>query len=255
MSSCNHDLMRKTPETPVQSQRLGRYTSPALPDNQEGLSQMHKKIMLACMAIAAFAAFVVAPAASASPVLTENGVRVPATNPDGVNTKIIATNTGITKFTSAIEVQCTTASLTGELLKNTGTEIEGEVEAANAKFTGTGTNGDCTSNFFNAPALVTVNNNLCMRMSKGSDKVTTSGPCGGGNVAFTLTLTGQGPCKYETANVNGTVTTNATPATAVVSEEESKLVSGSFFCPTSGKLDMTFDLYTDDASETPLTVS
>jgi hypothetical protein len=218
---------------------------------------MHKKLMLACMAIAAFAAFVIAPAASASPVLTENGVRVPATNPDGVNTKIIATNTGVTKFNAAITVECATAHLTGELLENTGTHIKGEVLAANAKFTNA-SGGDCSSNFFGAPAKVTVNRNLCLTVSKGTDNVVTDA-CGS-KIQFTLELTGFGPCKYEQVgtSITSAFTTNASPVSTTLEKAgESKLIEGGGFCPSTGTLTMTFDLYTDVAEDTkfPLTIS
>jgi hypothetical protein len=80
---------------------------------------MHKKFMMACMAIAAIVAFVIAPAASASPVLTSNGVKVP------VGTSITAVNIGITKFTAGgITVECDHDHLVGTVTENTGTKIK-----------------------------------------------------------------------------------------------------------------------------------
>ena len=219
---------------------------------------MHKKLIMACMAIAAFAAFVIAPAASASPVLTENGVRVQATNPDGVNTKIVGTLKAGTNaiFTGSITVTCSKAVLTGELTVNTGTKIAGEIPAGGAVFTGTsGTGTECSSSLFGAATAVTVNSKLCLETITGEDKVKTTG-CGGANVTFTLNLTGNGPCTYETPSVTGTFLTGK-EATVNLSEQEAKgEATNGAFCPSSGKLDMDFILYTDDNKhETALTIS
>jgi hypothetical protein len=203
---------------------------------------MYKKLMMACMAITAFAAFVVAPAASAAPVLTEAGVAVKT------GSTIMGHNTGETVFTGAFNVRCTTAHLTGTLTSNTGTKIKGEIPVGSAQFTGTGTSGDCTSALGNVG--VTVNSKLCLETVTGADTVITTG-CGA-NVVFTLEVTGTGPCKYSTASVSGTFVTNAA-ATVNVSEQESKKSEGGIFCPSSGKLDMDFDLYTSNF--TALTIS
>ncbi len=193
---------------------------------------MHKKLMLACMAIAAFGAFVIAPVASASPVLTHEGKPVP------VGTKIFGTLTGNATFTASVEVTCDHVILTGEVTKNSGTAIEGKITTKD--FNGTASSTECTSTLFGAPVLVTVNSNLCVKSTVLG--VATTDGCGGA-VVFTLNLTGNGPCKYSTASVTGTYKANEPPVT--ISEQESKLVEGGFFCPGSGKLDMTFDLWTD----------
>ncbi|HWN72283.1 MAG TPA: hypothetical protein VNN15_00585 [Solirubrobacterales bacterium] len=204
------------------------------------------------MAIAAFAAFVIAPVASAA-TLTENGVAVK------VGEKLIATNTGVTKFTGSVIVTCSTAHLTGELKENTNGHIKGEVLAANAKFTGTGTSGDCTTSLSGTSARVEVNRNLCLTISKGSDTIVTDA-CGA-RIQFTLELTGLEKCKYEQEelSISSTFETNVSPVSTTLTEKgKSKLISGSeFFCPKTGTLDMTFDLYTDVAEDTkfPLTIS
>jgi hypothetical protein len=204
---------------------------------------MHKKLMMACMAIAAFAAFIVAPAASASPVLTEGGVALTGHAPGSgfVGASITGKNTGETVFTGAFNVRCTVAHLTGTLTANTGTKIKGEIPLGNSKFTGTGTNGDCTSALGNVG--VTVNSKLCLESVTGQDNVVTTG-CGG-SVVFTLEITGTGPCKYSTASVTGSFVTNV-DAAVTVSEQEAKKSEGGIFCPSSGKLDMVFDLQTTD---------
>lgn len=207
---------------------------------------MYKKLITACMAIAAFAAFAVAPAASASPVLTETGVAVP------VGALITGTSTGSPTFTGAFNVVCSKATLTGKVTKNSGTKIEGTILAKDALYTGTGTGGDCTSAF--GSTKVTVNSELCLISGAApADTFTVTG-CGA-NVVFTLEVTGTGPCKYSTAVVNGTYTTNVSPAPLKVVKQVANKIEGGFFCPASGELDQEFDLYTDSAAETPLTIS
>ena len=205
---------------------------------------MHKKLIMACMAVASFAAFVVAPAASASPVLTEAGT------PVAVGAAIEGRNTGVIKFTGAYAVDCSSAILKGTLTKNSGTKIEGTIPVGGATFTGTGTGGDCTSAL--GSTKVTVNSELCLASGTTDNFVVTG--CGAAAVVFTLEVTGTGPCKYSTAAVNGTFNTNVMPATVNVSEQEAKKIEGGFFCPSSGKLDMDFDLYTT-GTNTGLTIS
>ena len=213
---------------------------------------MFKKLMMACMAIAAFAAFVIAPAASASPVLTHEGTAVavhPATetcekNPSGC---IEGKNTEETLFTGAFNVHCNTAVLKGWVTQNNGSQIKGTIPVGNASFTSSG--GDCTSAL--GATKVTVTSELCIETVVGSDNATTTG-CGS-NVVFDLEVTGTGNCKYSTASVSGTFKTNA-GATINISEQEAKKVEGGFFCPSSGKLDMDFDLYTL-GGKTQLTIS
>lgn len=209
---------------------------------------MHKKLMMACMAIAAFAAFAMPSAASASPTLTDLTLPGGVVDTVKVGSWVVSTNVGVTKFTGSVTVECSSATLKGTVTENSGSSFKGEIEPANASFTGTATGGDCTSTLFNSPAKVTVNSKLCLASVKGTDNVTTTG-CGK-NVSFTLTLTGNGPCKYETSSVSGSYVTNTqpNPAEVTVSEQESKLVEGGFFCPSSGKLDMVFKLETTDGS-------
>jgi hypothetical protein len=194
---------------------------------------MHKKLMMACMAIAAFAAFVIAPAASASPVLTNSGGGATA-----VGTEITGKNVGNTTFTGAFNVVCSSADLTGKLTKNASNVIEGEIPVGSSTFTGTGTSSDCTSAL--GSTGVTVNTKLCL-VAKGGDVATVTG-CGA-NLAFTLTITGTGPCKYSTASVSGTHNTNKDAEITIV-KQPANLVEGGFFCPGTGELDMVFALTT-----------
>jgi len=202
---------------------------------------MYKKLMLACMAITAFAAFVIAPAASASPALTESGVKV------AVGSSVTATNNGVTKFTGGFGVECQKAHLQGTVTANSGTSIKGEIPVGSAKFENN-TSTACSSAL--GATAVTVTSKLCLE-SGASDTLKVTG-CGG-NVVFDLKAAGVS-CKYETASVSGTFTTNTTPASATVSEQPAKEVGGLFFCPDEGKLDMTFNLFTTGGT-TGLTIS
>jgi hypothetical protein len=204
---------------------------------------MSKQLTIACMAIAAFAAFVIAPAASGA-VLTENGTAL------ATGSSIRAKNTGNTLFTGAFNVTCSFAELDGTVTTNSGGAIAAKVPPGSTQFNGTGKESDCTSALGNVS--VTVNSELCLSVAKGSDTVVTSG-CGG-SIEFTLTVTGTGPCKYSTASVSGPLVTNTTPGSASISEQEAKKKEGGIFCPSSGKLDMTFDLYTTDGT-TGVTIS
>jgi len=225
---------------------------------------MNRKLTMACIALAAFAAFVIAPAASASPVLTHEGKVVPK------GTKIIITLKGGTNavFTSPVTVTCSKAFLTGEVTKNESNVVEGKIAAGSANFGNAITETvtfppfvihrvfhECSSNLFGAPTAVTVNSALCLKVSASpADTVVTTG-CGA-NVVFTLNLTGNGPCKYSTASVSGTFTTGSHSIT--MSEQEAKKIEGGVFCPSNGKLDMTFEAFTEVEEKeagSPLTLS
>jgi len=204
---------------------------------------MHKKLMLACMAIAAFAAFVIAPAASASPVLTEPSV-TPETVPVGASIK--GTNTGDTFFTIAkdsTKVDCTHAEFKGTVTKNSAGQIKGEIPLGGSSFSGTGANGDCTSPLGDIAPSVT--SKLCLETVEGTDSVKVTG-CGA-NVSFSLKVTNVTTCKYSVASVTGTFVTGA-DATVNVSEGEAALAEPNVFCPSKGWLDMDFDLTTTDGT-------
>jgi hypothetical protein len=199
---------------------------------------MYKKLSVACMATVALVAFVVAPAASASPVLTNvAGAAV-------VGTEITAKNTGNAVFTGPFNVTCSSADLQGKVTANSGTQFKAEVPAGSALFTGTGSFLDCTSSLGSADVFV--DSAICLETVKGTDKVAIDGCALIGGIRlglmFTLTVTGTGPCRYTTSFVNGTFVTSA-GATVNVSEQVAKLSEGGFFCPKEGKLDMDFDIY------------
>ncbi|HWN72954.1 MAG TPA: hypothetical protein VNN15_04000 [Solirubrobacterales bacterium] len=202
---------------------------------------MYKKLMLACTALAAFAAFVIAPAAQGA-VLTEGGVAI------ANGSSITALNESGTKakFTGGFGVECEVAHLKGTVTSNnsgSGT-VSGEIPLGSATFTNAG--GAACSSALGA-TTVTVTSKLCLDIAKGSDNVVTTG-CGG-NVIFDLKAAGI-TCKYETASVTGVATTGT--GTVKVSKAPASEVGGIFFCPDTGELDMEFNVTTTNGTAVTL---
>jgi len=207
---------------------------------------MHKKIVIACIVFAAFAAFVVAPTASAT-VLTEPTKGGPK-HIVSVGASITATATE-TKFTAGSStVTCSHAHMTGQVTTNNGT-VAAVIPADNGVFTGTATGGDCTSTNL-GPVKPTVNSTLCLHVSN-SDLGTITG-CDGAVVTFTLFVTNLGlACKYQTGSVSWGVTTESQGQDAKVNVFEQPVIRESgqnIFCPSEGKLDMEFVLTTTDGT-------
>ncbi len=200
---------------------------------------MHKKLMLACMAVAAFAAFVIAPAASASPALTEGGSAL------AVGSSIKWTNTAPINFTFEEErtfFECTHTEFKGTLTKNNGSQIKGEIPVGGSSFSGTGFGGDCTSPLGGVSLSVT--SKLCWETVVGTDNVKVTG-CGG-NIKFSFNVTGITTCKYLTSSISGTFKTNE-DATVNWSDQPAVLES-SVVCPSELWLDVSFDLTTTDGT-------
>jgi hypothetical protein len=178
--------------------------------------------------------------ASASPVLTSepNGTVVP------VGTKIIATNTNNTIMTtSAGSIECTKAVLTGKVLVNSGSHIEGSLETAS--FKGTESEERCSGPLGAVRVTVKKLPYCLTAAAKPADVLTIKGTCGTANgLEFTLDSALAGECTYTKASMESTITTG-TGLPVHVLEQEFVRSGGGFACPSSGKLDMTFDLYTD----------
>jgi hypothetical protein len=226
-----------------------------------------KKLITACLALVALAAFALPAAASATnePTLTENGADV------AVNSKILATNIGNTvlETTSGSPlVTCTTAKLTGKVLVNANGQVVATIETAT--FAGTGPvhpdTGDkeCTGSFGNA--TVTVKTPLCIESDPSmlTDEFEVFGDdCNSplpNSVTFTILSTTAGECKYETTlPVSGGFTTDPEEAVLTVDDDQlgsgAKKEAGGFLCPSSGMLEMSFELETDVSPFTKLTIS
>ncbi|HET9676780.1 MAG TPA: hypothetical protein VFP21_04665 [Solirubrobacterales bacterium] len=200
---------------------------------------MHKKLMMACMAIAAFAAFVVAPSASAAS-LNEGAATVP------VGASITGQNVAGTEtvFTAGeLTVRCTKAHIPGTVTANSNGTVAGEILAGKPVFTGTGAGEDCTSPL--GDTKPTVNSKLCLHVAKGTDAGTVTG-CAGASVTFSLNVTPLGiTCTYSAASIGGTITTAPNAAAVnLVKAGPALKDTGGFLCPAEGTLDMEFVLTT-----------
>jgi hypothetical protein len=202
------------------------------PNGREGKFQMHTKLSLLCMAIAVFLALAGPPEASASPAVTDGGLLA-------VGTSVTGHSTGEVVITGPLNLRCTTAHLTGTLVKNTGSEYDIEVPTGGSKFTGTGTGGDCTSAF--GSSMMTIISKTCFVSVAKTDNVQITG-CGA-NLVLTMEITGTGTCKYSTSSMTGSHLTNANLKFSVF-EQVVKKVEGGIFCPAEGKADMDLDWYT-----------
>jgi hypothetical protein len=216
---------------------------------------MHKSIFMTTIALVAFAA--VPAIASASPVLTEGGVALKPTAESGG--KILATNSGNIVLTTSIgNVTCTKSTLTGSLLKNSGSHIEGTAEKAT--FTNNA-GGDCSSTFPFNPTFEVVPENLhwCITSATAGAWSIRGGGCNeaGKNLRFTLKSSAGYFCTFERATVTGTYVTGVSPATLKVGSSQTfgRTAGADGVCPPSGTLDGGWNLYTDNAEETPLLIS
>jgi hypothetical protein len=212
---------------------------------------MTKKFMTGLLALVALAAMALPAMASASPELTS-----PTGTTAAVGSKITAVNIGDTLMTdtngNAI-TRCSTVDLAGELTKNNGTAIEGNVTTAS--FTGTGAEGNCTGTFFSSPKVTPgVANGLpwCVRalstFTTADEAQIRGGKCSevAREIRFALDL-GNITCLYSRAStepIKGTLTTDVGGQDAVVHIEKQlfKPVSVPFPCPEEGLLDMSFTL-------------
>jgi hypothetical protein len=226
---------------------------------------MGKKLITACMALAAFAAFAVMPAGASAtndPDLTfPTGTLMP------IEEKIEGTNIGKTIMTNAAHepvVECDTATMTGKLVKNDGSNVEGTIEKAEFK---NHTASTCTSSSL---GNVTVNANpatnglhWCLRSTStmATDEFQVRG--GGCNqlarpIRFILQGAFGVTCTYQrTAALSGTYKTHPEDAILSITTVEFPLLEGGFLCPSAGFLDMTFTLEKDttDGKSDPVYIS
>ena len=197
--------------------------------------QMHKKLIMTCAAIAAFTAFVVAPVASASPVLTSEGKAV------AVGTKVNGNNTGIFKFQGSNEytIECSSMSMATSVIVNSGSKIELEALAGAVVNKGDATGEDCTASW--GPAKMTWGK-MCFTATKGSDNLSITG-CGG-EVILTTNITGTSSCQYAVSSGTATISTGEDATFNVSSLVVKKTEGSGFFCPSEVQFTMTFDLTT-----------
>jgi hypothetical protein len=160
--------------------------------------------------------------------------------------------------------ECSTATLEGEVLKNSSSTVEGSIEKA--EFSGTGAvsshNGlnECTSSFGNA--YITMGLPVCIKLTPvmGEDEFQISGGtcAASGKVILTIGSTTTGTCKFESASsIKGDYTTGGTEAELAVRSTSVgsgfSRIEGGFLCPTSLMLVVRFKL--ERVNSNKLTIS
>jgi hypothetical protein len=209
------------------------------------VSHMAKKILAICAALVAFA--VVPAIASASPELVNVGGTKIATG-----TTIQGTNVGNTVMTTSIgNVECTTSVMSGVLTKNSGTEIEGNIESASFKGT---ESGERCSGPLGATEVTIPSLPWCIRATSAMEKdemQVRGGKCSEASRALTFTLHGTilgfpVTCHYSKASVSGTYRTKASgdAQVTILKQRFTREAGSSGSCPEFGDLDMTFTLET-----------
>lgn len=233
------------------------------------------------IAILAFTViFVIPSVASASPELTfptgnkaigdhesaGKGLLIEATN---VAHNSTAKNAVLT--TPLGNVECAKVTLTGTLISNSGTQIQGEINTAN--FSGTPANSastHCSGPGGLGTITVTPSHTnsgpeheyeggkkskslpWCIKVEGANDEFSVrGGSCTDATrpLLFTLDSSILGSCTYRKASLVGTYTTHPVDAVMTISNQEFTRVTGSSFCPSSGDLDMSFTLTKDGTNE------
>jgi hypothetical protein len=225
---------------------------------------MNGKLSAACLAVVALAACWIVPSlASAGPALTHpTGTRLPTL------TKITGTNVGnmlLTDGAGKAIAECSSAVLTGELLKNNGAAIEAELTSA--VFAGTRIDKTCTASFFNngiTVTSVTANGLPWCFIANGEMGIDEAHIRGGScieearEIRVELDLGMMTKCVYKReAVIAGSMRTDVAPdnsdAIVQLSNVLFTYVSGMKPpCPMQISLDLNFTLETDEAMAEPL---
>jgi hypothetical protein len=208
---------------------------------------MSKKFTVACISFASLVAIAVPALATASPVATDTeppNTAVAVT----VGSKVLMTNTStwVLTINSGGKLECSKFSQTGTVTENSGSAFRVNFETLSLQ--GTGSGGDCTSPLgdikMTFPSLP-----WCMSTTKVGSFELRSGKCSEAAraITFTMDVTGLVNCSYTKATLNGTYTTVGTVSTFKISEEAFTGTGegNNIFCPTSGKMDVELDMWTD----------
>lgn len=139
--------------------------------------------------------------------------------------------------------ECSGGALESELVKNSGTAME--LDITSAGFTGTATEGKCTSTFGSIAVTTAVANGLpwCLRATnamEADEYQVRGGKCSEAarKIRFILDSNTVGECTYSrTSALAGTFTTSPAVAELTISKQEFTREGGSILCPASMKLD------------------
>jgi hypothetical protein len=232
---------------------------------------MTMKSITAALALVALAAFALPGVASASPELTH-----PTGTTLATGTRLTVTNIGNVLWRSGgtILSECNRATLTGELIKNNGTRIEGNVTTAT--LTGTGAQDpaeaanmpECTSPVLGNTIVTTNGGGIdentvangtpwCLKATTEDNFSVRGGLCSAAtrNIDFILKSTTGGPCTYtRAAAITGTYTTDGTgDAMLTFTNEGTEFTKkeGGFLCPGTFAFEMKFTVEADSVSAEP----
>jgi hypothetical protein len=243
---------------------------------------MSKKLITACLGLAALAAVALPAMASASPVVTH-----PTGTPLATGTKITGTNIGTMKFKNASGettlTECNTARLTGTLIKNKENHIEANITTATFFGGGAGKYKgmeECKG-VSTLPSFTLTSNGTDPVGTKIDEEDVTSGTpycltAGGVLAANKFTIRGgtcseeprkiifildttpffagdaERECKYErTPAIEGTYTTHSTGDAILLFEATEKATGftgaagNNVLCPSKWTLQASFTLETD----------
>ena len=149
---------------------------------------------------------------------------------------------------------CTTASMTGTLVKNNGTEFEANIETAS--FTGTATESKCTSGEATGNKKITpaIEKGLpwCLRATssmKEDEFQIRGGKCSEEPRVIRIGIDDAlGECRYKReAAIVGTFSTEPSDAIITVSNPEFIKDAGSIACTTAYKIEFSMTLERDEA--------
>lgn len=224
------------------------------------------KLIKACIALAAFAAFAVVPSIASA---TNDGILDAPTNTPLAPTHekpipIVGKNVGATLMKDApggnVLVECTSAELTGHLETNQGTptsesKVEGTITTAKFESPGHSATNECTGSLGTTlvtPApLAETGLPWCLR-STAAMKTDEFQLRGGGctsaarAITFQLHVTSLGlTCNYQRLTnepIAGTYATHPSAGQASVADVKFERHNSSGFCPAAGYLTMTFNL-------------
>jgi hypothetical protein len=210
----------------------------------QGKTLMSSLRIAACTTVAALIALAVASTAWAAPVVTYPTGTVLSTS-----TNVKGTNSGEVTMTTAFgTATCSKASLTGTLDSNT-TAGGSKITVNTASFSGTGPNGECTSwtGGFTMTPGVAGGLPWCIEATTPSDEgKLRGGKCGelSRGIAISLDFTSIGTCTYNrsTAASGSIRTDDGSRAAITLSNQEWTGVGNPVLCPSSFKLNVTFEL-------------
>lgn len=216
--------------------------------------------------MAGFAALFAVPSpTSASPVLTHpTGTAAP------VGTTFIATNVAhantpqvFRTTTSLGNMECAAATVTGEIVKNDGTDLVGTISTFELKGTPSSPSTSHCGGGFSGNVSVTPNHTSnpthngvaslpwCITAAK-EDVFTIFGEAGGSctsgqtrPITIVYDSTVIGACTYEKAQVSGTYTTHPADAILTISGQKFTKITGSGFCPATFEIHLALTLTTD----------